>query len=412
MAKRVVSAEDALSNLGDKSSLSDALIKNMSKSIGDRAFLLGEQEAPTDIKILVPTGSTILDTIITNGKWKQGGLPVRRLVELTGNTSAGKSLVANQVLIAAQKMGGIPILFDEENATDISLLVKMGLKIGKEADKAGVHKLVYVSAGTVELLFDTIESTIKKIRELGNKDFIVIVWDSIAATPAKEELEGSFEKEGYGTAKAMAISKAMRKVTQFIGREDVLLLFTNQLRSAIGGMPFSDKWVAPGGNAIPFHSSVRLRLTKVKDIKKDDATIGVTVQAVVKKNKIAPPARKCTFDIYFDKGIDDESSWLENLILKGAIERPTKQKYIISLPTYPQDYPIDDVKYGSETSALEKIEFKAADWRKIISPLAIREYVRQMVIAYNSIDYSNCTPSFDELLDLPEDAIVEPGEIS
>jgi len=242
MAKRVVSAEDALSNLGDKSSLSDALIKNMSKSIGDRAFLLGEQEAPTDIKILVPTGSTIVDTIVTNGKWKQGGLPVRRMVELTGNTSAGKSLVANQVLINAQKMGGIPILFDEENSTDISLLVKMGLKVGKEADKAGVHKLVYVSAGTVELLFDTIESTIKKIRELGNKDFIVIVWDSIAATPCKAELDGSFEKEGYGTGKALAISLAMRKMTQFIGREDVLLLFTNQLRASIGGMPFSDKW--------------------------------------------------------------------------------------------------------------------------------------------------------------------------
>jgi recombination protein RecA len=410
MAKRVVSAEDALSNLGDKSSLSDALIKNMSKSIGDRAFLLGEQEAPTDIKILVSTGSTILDTIVTNGKWKQGGLPVRRLISLAGNTSAGKSLLANQVLIATQKMGGIPILFDEENSTDISLLVKMGLKIGKEADKAGVHKLVYASAGTVEKLFDTIESTIKKIRELGNKDFITIVWDSIASTPSTEELEGSFDKEGYGTAKAIAISKAMRKITQFIGREDVLLLFTNQLRSAIGAMPFSDKFTEPGGNAIPFHSSVRLRLTKVKDIKKDDATIGVTVQAVVKKNKIAPPARRCTFDIYFDKGIDDESSWMENLILKGAIERPTKQKYIIKLPNL-EKIAVEDVRYDGQ-HLLEPVEFKSSEWRKIITPPATREYVRQMVIAYNSIDYSNCTPSFDELLDLPEDAIVESGEVA
>jgi len=402
MAKRVTSAEDALSNLGDKSSLSDALIKNMSKSIGDRAYLLGEQGTPTDITTLISTGSTILDTIITNGKWQQGGgMPVRRLVELTGNTSAGKSLVANQVLINTQKMGGIPILFDEENSTDISLLVKMGLKVGKEAEKAGVHKLVYVSAGTVEKVFDTIESTIKKIRELGSKDFITIVWDSIAATPSTEELEGSFDKEGYGTAKALAISKAMRKVTQFIGREDVLLLFTNQLRSNIG-VSFGDKWTAPGGNAVPFHSSVRVRLTKITDIKKDDIVIGVTVQAQTKKNKIAPPQRKCTFDIYFDKGIDDESSWLDNLVLKGKIERPTKQKYLINLPDYV------NTKEGDEPNIIQ-VEFKKDEWRKIITPPEIREYVRKMIIDANSIDYSNCTPSFDEL-EIPEE-VVE-GDVS
>jgi recombination protein RecA len=411
MARRVVSAEDALSNLGDRTSLSDALIKNMSKSIGDRAFLLGEQEAPTDITRLISTGSTILDTVITNGKWPQGGVPVRRLVELTGNTSAGKSLVANQVLINTQKAGGIPILFDEENSTDISLLVKMGLKVGKEADKANVHKLVYVSAGTVEKVFDTIESTIKKIRELGNKDFITIVWDSIASTPSTEELEGSFDKEGYGTAKALAISKAMRKITQFIGREDVLLLFTNQLRANIG-FGFGDKWTAPGGNAVPFHSSVRIRLTKLSDIKKDDAVIGVTVQAQTKKNKIAPPQRKCTFDIYFDKGIDDESSWMENLILRGKIARPTKQKYTIQLPEDLSEAKFEEVKF-EEGKSFPEVEFKKADWRKLISDPNVREYVRQMVISSNSIDYSNCTPTFDELEVPPaEETALETGDVS
>jgi recombination protein RecA len=383
MAKRsVISADDALSTLGDKNSLTESLVKEISKKIGDKAFLLGEQGAPTDIKTLVPTGSTILDTILTNGKWpNQGGWPVRRLVEIHGNTSAGKSLLANHALIATQKMGGIPILFDEENSTDISLLVKMGLKVGKEAEKAGVHKLVYLSAGTVEVLFDTIELTIKKIRELGSKELITIVWDSIASTPCKAEQEGTFEKEGYGTGKALAISLAMRKMTQFIGREDVLMIFTNQVRMAIGAMPFQDKWVCPGGQAVPFHSSIRIRLAKVEDIKKGDAVVGVTVQAQVRKNKIAPPMRKCTFDIYFDKGIDDESSWLENLVAKGKIEhKKGSKKYSINL-----DGKIE--------------EFEKSEWRKIITDPKNKEFVRNMVISANVIDYANLTPGFDELLD-------------
>ena len=388
--KLVTTAEDALSSLGDKSSLSDALIKDVNKKLGgDKAFALGEQEAPTDIKQLVHTGSTLLDVILTNGKWgENGGWPIRRLISIAGNTSAGKSLLANHALIETQRSGGIPILFDEENSTDVGLLVKMGLKIGKEAEAAGVHKLVYLSAGTVEAVFDTIESIIKKTRELGVKTFLTIVWDSVAATPSREELEGSFDKEGYGTGKALAISKAMRKITQFIGREDVLLIFTNQLRANIGGMAFADKYVEPASTAYGFHSTIRVRLTKVQDIKKDDAVIGITVQCQIKKNKIAPPARKCTFNIYFDKGIDDESSWFDNLVQKGIIRRPTKVTYEIDLPN-------DAI--GS--SILETKKFKSSEWKQVIADLKIRAFVKDLVVKANTIDYTNLTPGFDELLD-------------
>jgi recombination protein RecA len=335
--------------------------------------------------------------MLTNGKWAdKGGWPVRRLVEISGNTSAGKSLLANHALIETQKMGGIPILFDEENSTDVGLLVKMGLRIGKDAEDAGLHKLVYLSAGSVEKVFDTIEAVIKKTRELGSKAFITIVWDSIAATPSNEELEGSFEKEGYGTGKALAISKAMRKVTQFIGREDVLLIFCNQLRAGIGGPAFGDKWVTPGGNAVPFHSSIRLRLTKITDIKRQDAVVGITVQAQLKKNKIAPPARRCTFDIYFDKGIDDESSWMENLVAKGVIRRPTKITYEIDLP--------------SADDSISVTKFKSSEWLQILADPKIRAYVRQLVVKANTIDYSNLSPSFDELVETG--IIPEKGEVS
>jgi len=287
-------------------------------------------------------------------------------------------------------MGGIPILCDSENSTDISLLIKMGLLVGEKAEEAKVHKLVYVPVRTVEDFFENAEFMVKKIRELGSKKFITIVWDSIAGTPSQAEIEGNFTKEGYGTQKALAISLAMRKVTQFLYKEDVLFVFTNQVRANVGGFGYGDKMVTPGGHAVPFHASVRIRLNKLEDIKrtvdKKDTVIGVRIQAQTRKNKIAPPLRKCTFDVYFDRGIDDANSWFENLLEKGTIKK--------SGQSYKMDFPS-----GEET-------FARKDWADIVRKH--HALLLDMVIKANTIDYTNISPKLletgtDDIQSTPEE---------
>ena len=174
--------------------------------------------------------------------------------------------------------------------------------------------MLYVHLETVEEVFDTIETIVTKIRESNKDRLVTILVDSLAAASTKVEMDADFDKDGWATAKAIIISKAMRKITQMIARQKVCLIFTNQLRQKLGVM-FGDPWTTSGGKALPFHSSTRVRLKnagQIKDTKKN--TIGIKIKAQVIKNRLGPPMRVAEFQLYFDKGIDDYGSWLTVMI--------------------------------------------------------------------------------------------------
>jgi recombination protein RecA len=243
MAKKdkVIDASKAINKLKD--AVADNLIKDINKGLGNIAYSLGEHESPNNIKDFISSGSTLLDTLMTNGQvYPKNGFPVGRLNLVAGDSSSGKSLLAAHVLINTQKMGGIPIIFDEESTIDLALLKRMGLKIGQEATDAGYEKPVYMQAGTVEKVFEAMEKVIVTIKETDTKKLITIVWDSIASTPTNVEIEDdNFELAGYGMEKAKLMSKATRKLTQLISTHNVLLLWTNQIRVNIGAVGWGDK---------------------------------------------------------------------------------------------------------------------------------------------------------------------------
>jgi len=298
--------------------LAEVLADSLNKQAKDQkvAFFLDNNDSPTNVEGWVSTGASMLDVAISNRPY--GGLPVGRITEITGLEQSGKSLVSAHLLAETQKLGGIAVLIDTENAVSREFLEAIGVD---------TTKLLYVAAETVEQCFEYTETIIEKVRTSSKDKYVTIVVDSVAAASTEKEMEADYGKDGYATDKAIIISKAMRKITNLIGRQKITLVFTNQLRQKMNAMPFSDPWTTSGGKAIAFHASVRLRLKsmgtiKAKDSSGNDRIVGIKVRCQVVKNRMGPPLRSADFDIFFDRGIDNYGAWLgmmkENSIVKQS----------------------------------------------------------------------------------------------
>jgi len=282
------------------------LIKSLNKEHGSRvAYNLAYDESPTHVNRWISTGSRLLDYICSNRK--DGGLPEGRIVEIFGPPSIGKSHIATQIARTTQRMGGIVVYIDTENATSVENLKMLGVDVSS--------RFVYVDTHCTEEVLSIAEATIMKAKAMDKNVPVTIVWDSVAASSPKAELMGDYDKESIGL-QARAISKGMRKITGVIANQNVLFVILNQIRTKIGVM-YGDPDTTPGGKAIPFHASTRIKLGAGQQIKDGDDVIGIHVSAKTIKNKVAPPFRKIDFEIHFGVGIKEHEQVFDVLRKNG-----------------------------------------------------------------------------------------------
>lgn len=272
------------------------------------SFFLDEDDNPVEVKEWVSTGSTLLDLAISNRP--HGGFPVGRMVELSGLEGTGKSLICAQIIAETQKRNGLAIFFDSESSIDKTFWNALGVN---------VRNVNYQKFTTLEELFTMLEICISTFRKKCPDRLLSIFIDSVAQASVESEMESEHGVSGYNTGKSIVLSKAMRKVTNLISNQRVFVAYTNQVRYNMNAGPFGDKWVVPGGKALPFACSVRIRLANLGKLKKSDEVIGMKVQAQVIKNRCGPNFRQANFEVHYDSGIQDLASWLDFMKLHGIV---------------------------------------------------------------------------------------------
>lgn len=258
-------------------------------------------------QVYVSTGNSLLDIVISNKRY--AGINLSRITSIGGLSSSGKSLLSAHLLANIQKLGGMAILIDTENAVDLNYLKVVGVDL---------DKLLIINCSTLEHIYNTIQQLCVMISVQYKNLPALIVVDSLTSTTIIEQIQGSHQLSGYNMKKARINSQSLKRIQATIARYNIGLVITTQLRQNMNAGLFGDKYKqSNGGQALAFYASTRLRLKQVGTIKGKvngiERPIGVQTNAKVQKTRTSPGKLSIDFEIYFDSGIDEFNSWLNFL---------------------------------------------------------------------------------------------------
>lgn len=253
---------------------------------------------------VVSTGSTLLDLAISGGRFPHGGIPSGILVEIFGPAGCGKTVLLCEIAGSVQRGGGEVLFRDPEARLNARFASLFGFRV-ENADYSQP---------------DTVPEVFAPIREWEPRSTSVngIFTDSLAALSTDLEME-SKDGDKRGQRRAKEFSEECRKTCRILRRRDLLMVCSNQVRENVDAGMFAEKYGTPGGLAVGFYASLRLRChspTKIQrkikvEGREHSRVVGVATTVDVYKSTVWQPYRSAPVNILFDYGIDDIRANLE-----------------------------------------------------------------------------------------------------
>lgn len=302
--------------------------KAMNKALESLANTYGKDvfAVNNDVDEIIPSSSISLNLLLG-----VGGLPTGRIVEIYGPQGGGKTLMSLDFIANCHALGKEAAFIDAEHSLDMTWAKKLGVDV-KRLEKSWFQPSFGESA------FDIMCTLIS------SGAYSVIVLDSVASLVPKVEYEGTLEdttnRMGL-VAKMMATG--LRKLTGIARKSNTALLFINQLRDKIN--PYQAGDVTPGGTALKFYASVRMKVSSVSGkentfLDNNDNIIGHKIKVDVIKSKIAERSGKLAkFDLYFTEGIDSAFDLIVTASdpRVGLIESKHGGVYVLNKETFTKD---------------------------------------------------------------------------
>ena len=254
---------------------------------------------------LISTGSTLLDLAISGGKAEGGGIPAGILIEIFGSPSIGKTSMLCEIAGDVRRKKGEAVFYDPEARLSREFAQIFDLELKEDEVR---------HPNTPDDVFNDMYEWQVEDTSIVNGLFV----DSTAALASDLEMEN--KKDEYSRRGKM-FSRGFRQSARIIKENNYIMVCSNQIRDKMDSGGFGDKTDTPGGWAIKFYASLRLKAIKQQQHKlrreinykgkKLNKVIGTAITVKVEKSSIWEPFHEAPVYILFDYGIDDIRANLE-----------------------------------------------------------------------------------------------------
>ena len=215
-----------------------------------------------------------------------GGVPFGKILEIVGEESSAKSLMAYNLAHVAQELGGWVIWIDAEQAW---------MNSWAEANGVDPARVTVVNDTRIEVISDIIaDLAIYHRSQLTHNEPILLVVDSIAALDCSDNIDAKMvDGKAEMGGRAKALYKYFRIRNELLYKLGITQVYINQMRTALNVGFGKDNTTSTGGAALKFYASIRLGFYAGKQItvkvKGKERRAGKVVTIRVLKNKVAPP---------------------------------------------------------------------------------------------------------------------------
>jgi recombination protein RecA len=249
-----------------------------------------------------------------------GGIPEGRICELYGAEGSGKTTVMLHFIAAAQRRGEIVFFVDAENALDLPYAERIGVNLKKmlfsqpDYGEQALDVMIHICGSVQDYNEAHSDAPMKAL----------IVLDSVAALIPKQEFT-VFEEKGMDQSVAMGararmLSSKLPMVCNKASKSGVSVVFINQMRDLIG-VTYGPTTTTPGGRALKFYASVRIKVSRIGLRKRGDVPIGIRSRLVPEKSKLFTIFDKKAEFYIGENGIDVVASIADAAVEQGAVQK-------------------------------------------------------------------------------------------
>ena len=204
-----------------------------------------------------------------------------RITEIYGKKGAGKTTLMLYMLAAISQKHKV-LYIDAENSLNIDRLKELG---------ADPTKVDFSTSSVLEDIGTLILDNLSK--------YDVIILDSVAGTITRTEAQSDIGDHNVGVKGKVMNSIFNRRLPEVVAKTKCCVILINQLRDSFS--MYGDKEYTPGGKAIEFAATLRLKLNTIKTdlIYKDKELVGQRVTVTTTKTKQSKPMAETRFTLTY-----------------------------------------------------------------------------------------------------------------